>query len=150
MSTVSYETPVIQVKYHTDVMPLEQISIGDAIDVRASEDVDLLYMQFAKIPLGFSCKLPEGYCALLMPRSSTFQKFGIIQPNSPGLIDNSYSGDKDEWCMPVVALRTDVHIKKNDRIGQFIIVPKMPQLCFLTVDTLGDKNRGGFGSTGTN
>ena len=144
-------TPLtIKVKYNTDITPLQQISIGDAIDVRAAKDVDINYMEKAKIPLGFSCQLPKGYFALLMPRSSTCDKFGIIQSNSIGLIDESYCGNDDEWLMPVIGVRNDAHISKNDRIGQFIILPKMPQLNFETVDDLGNESRGGFGITGTN
>ena len=142
------EPLTIKVKYHTDIDPLQQITIGDAIDVRAAKDVHLLCMQYTKIPLGFSCKIPDGYTALLLPRSSTFEKYGIIQTNSIGCIDNSFAGDGDQWMMPVVALRTDVNIPKNTRIGQFLIIPKMPQVQFETVDSLGYKNRHGFGSSG--
>ena len=143
------EPLTIKVKYHTDIDPLQQIAIGDAIDVRAAEDVDLLYMQKTKIPLGFACQLPKGYFAMLLPRSSTFDKFGIMQTNSVGLIDESYCGNNDEWMMPVIAMKTDVHIKKNDRIGQFIILPKMPAVNFERVSDLGNADRRGFGSTGT-
>ena len=144
----SFNVEQIDVKYHTDVDPMEQKTYGDGIDVRAATDVDLKYMQSAIIPLGFSCKLPKGYFALLMPRSSTFKKYGIIQTNGVGLIDETYCGNDDEWAMPVVALRTDVHIPKNERIGQFILIPKMPIISFNTVDNLQDESRGGFGSTG--
>ena len=142
------EPLTIKVKYHTDIDPLQQIEIGDAIDVRAAEDVDLKYMQSTIIPLGFSCQLPKGYFALLLPRSSTFKRWGIIETNSCGMIDESFCGDGDQWGMPVVALRNDVHIKKNERIGQFIILPKMPTIQFEIVDSLGNENRGSFGSTG--
>jgi dUTP pyrophosphatase len=142
------EPLIIKVKYHTDIDPLQQIAIGDAIDVRAAENIDLKYMQSAIIPLGFSCQLPKGYFALLLPRSSTFKRWGIIESNSAGLIDESFCGDSDQWGMPVVALRNDVHIKKNERIGQFIILPKMPIIQFETVNSLGNENRNGFGSTG--
>ena len=142
------EPLTIKVKYHTDIDPLQQIEIGDAIDVRAAEDIDLKFMQSTIIPLGFSCQLPKGYFALLLPRSSTFKRWGIIQNNSIGLIDESFSGPNDIWGMPVVALRNDVHIKKNERIGQFIILPKMPTVQFETVDSLGNEDRGSFGSTG--
>lgn len=142
------EPLTIKVKYHTDIDPLQQIAIGDAIDVRAAEDVDLKFMQSTIIPLGFSCQLPKGYFALLLPRSSTFKRWGIIQNNSIGLIDESFSGPNDIWGMPVVALRNDVHIKKNERIGQFIILPKMPTVQFETVDDLENEDRNGFGSTG--
>lgn len=79
------EPLTIKVKYHTDIDPLQQIEIGDAIDVRAAEEVKLKYMQSAIIPLGFSCQLPKGYFALLLPRSSTFKRYGIIQTNSTGI-----------------------------------------------------------------
>ena len=144
------EPLTIKVKYHTDIDPLQQISIGDAIDVRAAEDVDLKFMQSTIIPLGFSCQLPKGYFAMLLPRSSTFKRWGIIQTNSLGVIDESFSSDEDIWGMPVVALRNDVHINKNERIGQFIILPKMPTIQFETVDSLCNERRGGFGSTGVN
>ena len=144
------EPLTIKVKYHTDIDPLQQISIGDAIDVRAAEDVDLKFMQSTIIPLGFSCQLPKGYFAMLLPRSSTFKRWGIIQTNSLGVIDESYCGNDDMWAMPVVALRNDVHINKNERIGQFIILPKMPTIQFKTVDDLENENRQGFGSTGVN
>ena len=117
----------IKVKYHTDIDPLQQIKIGDAIDVRAAKDVDLKVFESTHIPLGFSCELPKGYFELLFP---------------------TYCGDGDEWAMPVAALKTDVHISKNDRIGQFIILPKMPTIDFQPVDTLGNEDRNGFGSTG--
>lgn len=138
----------IKVKYHTNIPALQQIKGGDAIDVRAAKDVDLMYMEHTNIPLGFSCQLPEGHFALLMPRSSTFKKYGIIQTNSIGLIDESYCGNDDEWAMPVIALRTDVHIPKGERIGQFLVFPKTLYLAFHTVDDLENENRGGFGSTG--
>jgi len=142
------EPLTIKVKYHTDIDPLQQIEIGDAIDVRAAEDIHLKFMQSTIIPLGFSCQLPKGYFALLLPRSSTFKRWGIVQNNSIGLIDESFSGPNDIWGMPVVALRNDVHIKKNERIGQFIILPKMPTVQFETVDNLENEDRKGFGSTG--
>ena len=144
------EPLTIKVKYHADIDPLQQIEIGDAIDVRAAEDVDLKFMEHKKISLGFSCELPEGYFAFLLPRSSTFERWGIIQTNSIGLIDNSFNGDNDVWQMPVIALRNDVHIKKNDRIGQFVIIHKSQLVNFISVNTLGNKDRNGFGSTGVN
>lgn len=139
----------IKIKYLTeDLIPLEQLKIGDAIDVRAAENICLNKGEYKQIPLGFSCKLPDGYCAILMPRSSTFKKFGIIQANSLGLVDESYCGNNDEWQMPVYCLVDNVNIPKNERIGQFMIVPKMPNIVFEQVDDLGYEDRGGFGSTG--
>lgn len=93
--------------------------------------------------------LPSGYEAHIVPRSSTFKNFGIIQTNHCGVVDESYCGDNDQWKFPAYALR-DTAIKKNDRICQFRIVEKQPEVCFVEVEHLKEKDRGGFGSTGKN
>lgn len=137
----------IKIKYLKDIEKIEKISKGDWIDLRAAEDVELKNGEFKIIPLGFAMEIPRGYEAHLAPRSSTFKKWGIIQTNSIGVIDNSYSGDNDEWGMPVIAMR-DTKINKNDRICQFRIIESQPEIEFVEVDTLGNADRGGFGSTG--
>ena len=138
----------IDIKYHdSDLDKIEAIPNGDMIDLRSAKDYDLKSGEFALIDLGVSMKLPEGYYAILLPRSSTFKKYGIIQTNSVGIIDNSYSGDNDIWMMPVLAMR-DTHISRNDRICQFTILPK-ERFTLHTVDHLSSIDRGGFGSTGT-
>lgn len=139
----------IQIKYHTDIEPLEQKEGSDWIDLRAAEEVKMSPNQFKLIPLGVSMKLPEGYEAHIVPRSSTFKTWGIIQTNHMGVIDESYCGDDDQWMMPVLATKA-VIIHKNDRICQFRIVKKQPKIIFQEVDTLGEESRGGFGSTGIN
>lgn len=140
----------IKVKYfNKDIQPLEKIEKGDWIDLRASEDFDLDAGDFVIIPLGIGMKLPEGYEAHVVPRSSTYKKWGIIQTNSMGVIDNSYSGENDEWKFPALAMR-DTHISKNDRICQFRIVKKQPEIEIITVEHLDNESRGGFGSTGSN
>ena len=138
----------IQIKYFTDILPIEVNENGDWIDLRAAQDVDLEAGDFRLIPLGIGMKLPDGYEAHIAPRSSTFKKWGIIQVNSVGIVDNSYCGENDEWKMPVWASR-EAHIYKNDRICQFRIVESQPTISFEIVDRLKDKSRGGFGSTGT-
>uniref|UniRef100_UPI0035A08A78 dUTP diphosphatase n=1 Tax=Prevotella heparinolytica TaxID=28113 RepID=UPI0035A08A78 len=92
-------------------------------------------------------ELPKGYEAHVVPRSSTFKNFGIIQTNSMGVIDESYCGDHDEWKFPVYALR-DTSIRINDRICQFRIMEHQPAFDFVEVNSLSEKDRGGFGSTG--
>ena len=139
----------IKVKYHADILPLEINDKGDWIDLRAAEDMKLRAGHDYYIPLGISVELPEGYEAHIAPRSSAFKRWGIIQANSVGVIDHSYCGNNDIWMMPVYATRF-AEIKKNDRICQFRIVEKQPHLEFETVDHLGNKDRGGFGSTGRN
>ena len=82
-----------------------------------------------------------------MPRSSTLKNFGILQANSIGIVDESYSGDGDQWFFPAYAVR-DTVIHVNDRICQFRIVEKQPEIEFETVEQLRAESRGGFGSTG--
>lgn len=138
----------VQIKYHDDTIEkIEKIAQGDWIDLRAAETVELKAGDFKIVSLGVSMKLPEGYEAHIIPRSSTFKKWGILQTNHMGVIDNSYSGDNDIWGMPVLALR-DTLINKNDRICQFRIMKKMDDLQFNEVEHLDGKDRGGFGSTG--
>ena len=84
----------IQIKYHDpDMQKLEYIDgKSDWIDLRSSEDVEMKQGDFHLIKLGVSMKIPEGYEAHIAPRSSTFKNFGIIQTNSMGVVDNTYSG----------------------------------------------------------
>lgn len=155
----------IQIKYHGDIEPIGAIKIGDWIDLRAAENVFINEGEFALIPLGISMKLPEGYEAHIAPRSSTFKNYGIIQTNGIGVIDNSYSGTNDIWKMPVYCLKSNTdtfygnefvyeyeikgtHIRKGDRICQFRIVKKQPDIEFEEVMFLDETDRGGFGSTG--
>lgn len=120
---------------------------GDWIDLHAAEDIKLTPGSYHVISLGVSMKLPDGYEAHVAPRSSTFRNWGILQTNSVGIIDNSYCGDRDLWCMPVYATR-EAEIHKGDRICQFRIVKKMDAVSFNETEHLSDNNRGGFGSTG--
>ena len=91
--------------------------------------------------------LPEGYEAHIVPRSSTFKNYGILQTNSMGVVDYTYRGDGDQWYMPAWATR-DVTVEKNARICQFRIVRNQPRLKFTRVERLEGPDRGGFGSTG--
>ena len=137
----------IKVRYHTDIYPLEKTEEGDWIDLRVAEDVEMKAGEYKLIPLGVSMQLPPGYEALVIPRSSTFKHWGILQTNSCGLIDNSYCGDDDIWYFPALATR-DVLIEKNSRICQFRIQKKMKNVNFETVNTLNNVNRGGLGHSG--
>ena len=139
----------IRIKYFTeDIDKLDYIAgKSDWIDMRASEEVELKAGEFKLIPLGVAMQIPAGYEAHLVPRSSTFKTWGIIQTNSMGVIDGSYCGDNDMWRMPVYATR-DTVIEKNDRICQFRINKKMPDVKLVTVEHLNDIDRGGFGSSG--
>ena len=140
----------IKIKYFTDkIDKISKIEKGDWIDLRAAETVELKVGEFKLIPLGVAMQLPEGYEAHVVPRSSTFKNFGVIQTNHQGVIDNSYCGDNDQWFMPVLAMR-DTKINVNDRICQFRIVDKQPKIVFEEVLELGNNDRGGHGSTGVN
>lgn len=138
---------IIDIKYHADIDKLDMKDYGDFIDLRSAENVEIKAGEFKLINLGVSMKLPDGYWAQLVPRSSLFKNHGLIQTNSFGVIDNSYSGDNDIWMMPVYATR-DTKIEFNERIAQFRIVKSMNKVEFVIKDTLGGNDRGGFGSTG--
>ena len=139
----------IKIKYFND--KLEKLAYidgkSDWIDLRAAEDVDLKQGEFKLIPLGVAMQLPKGYEAHIVPRSSTFKNFGIIQTNHQGVVDCSYCGDNDMWRMPVIAMR-DTQIHVNDRICQFRIMKNQPEILFEEVEHLEGKDRGGFGTTG--
>ena len=139
----------INIKYLTDSIDKLTYIDGksDWIDLRAAETVDMEPMEFKLIPLGVAMQLPAGYEAHVIPRSSAFKNFGIIQANSMGLIDESYCGDNDQWYFPAIALRKTT-IRTNDRICQFRIMKHQPQIEFREVDNLNNESRGGIGSTG--
>lgn len=140
----------LKIKYFDkDIEKIKKTKKGDWIDLRSAIDKVLKKGEFALIPLGVGMILPDGYEAHIVPRSSTFKNWKILQVNSTGIIDNSYSGENDQWMMPVYATE-DTEIKKNDRICQFRIVEKMPGLDIEEVEHLNEKSRGGFGSTGKN
>lgn len=142
-----YNNLTIYIKYHNDILPIDMFENGDWIDLRAAEDIEMKAGDFRLISLGVSMQLPEGYEAHIVPRSSTYKHWGIIQANHMGVIDNSYCGDNDIWKFPAIAIR-DTQIYKNDRICQFRIVKKQPEFEFEEVDYLENNDRGGFGSTG--
>lgn len=145
----SRNAKIIKIKYHSDEIEKLRYIDGksDWIDLRAAEDVTLKAGEFKLISLGVSMELPEGYEAHIVPRSSTYKNFGIIQTNHCAVIDNSYCGDNDIWKYPAYALRdTEIHV--NDRICQFRIIKNQPKLYFDEVETLGNADRGGIGSTG--
>lgn len=140
----------LRIKYFDkSIEKLKKTEKGDWIDLRSAIDISLKKGDFGLIPLGVGMLLPDGYEAHIVPRSSTFKNWKIIQTNSVGIIDNSYSGENDQWMMPVYAVE-DTEIKKNDRICQFRILKKMPAIEIQEVEHLNDVSRGGFGSTGKN
>lgn len=139
----------IKIKFENEICQDFELVEGksDWIDLKSAEDVELKKFEYKLINLGFAAKLPENYEAHVVPRSSTYKNFGIIQSNSMGVIDNSYCGNNDYWKFPVIALR-DTKIKKGDRICQFRIFKKMDDIAFEKVEFLSSSDRGGFGSTG--
>ena len=146
---ITTQLPVIKIRYHREKYPtLPDIKkMGNFTDLYSAETVILKKGEFKLIPLGVSMKLPEGYWAQIVPRSSTYKKYKIIQANSFGVIDTSYCGDDDMWMLPVIAME-DTIIPANERICQFTIHEDV-DFALVTVDKLEGPNRGGFGSTGT-
>ena len=138
---------IIKVKYLKDIQKIERFNVGDWIDLRAAEDVTMKAGEYRMIPLGVAMELPKGYEALVAPRSSTFRKYGILLANSIGIIDEAYKGDNDEWNFLAYAVR-DTQIRKNERICQFRIIQHQPLIHLQEVESLGNDDRGGIGSTG--
>lgn len=122
---------------------------SDWIDLRAREDIEIFEGGFKLIPLGVAIQLPQGYEAIIAPRSSTYKNFYLLQTNSIGVVDETYCGDNDEWKLPVIAT-SNTKIKKGERICQFRIIEHQPELEIEEVEVLGNADRGGIGSTGTN
>lgn len=103
------------------------------------------------IRLGFACKLPEGYHACILPRSSTFPVYHILLVNSMGIIDGKYCGNQDEWMLSVyipAEFKDSVKLPRDVRIAQFEIRKDCEDLDFIEVEELANEDRGGFGSTG--
>lgn len=159
----------IRVKYFEGATKLKKITKGNWIDVYANKDTFVKDGDRAMIPLGFALELPKGYEGHLAPRSSTFKTWGVIQTNSVGVVDDTYIGDDDQWHMPVYCLQgkdkkkeieyynecsytetlvEGTWIRKGDKIGQFRIMEVMPNFEFEEVDSFGNEDRGGFGTTG--
>lgn len=139
----------IKIKYKEGVDPITILPNGDWIDLRCAEDTTLKAGEFKYIPLGVAMQLPEGFEAIVVPRSSTFAKYGVLQTNSMGVIDNSYCGNNDWWHFPALAMR-DTFIPKNARICQFRLLPNQMNIIMQKVNLLSSNDRGGLGSTGTN
>lgn len=138
----------IKIKYFTnEIDKITKIEKGDWIDLRSATTIELNKGEFKLIPLGIAMQLPNGYEAHIVPRSSTYKNFGVIQTNHQGVVDESYCGDNDQWFFPAYALR-DTVINVNDRICQFRIVEKQPEISFEEVECLGNEDRSGCGSTG--
>ena len=141
-------TKKINIKYFNKTMqPVTILENGDWVDLRSAETVELKKGEFKLIPLGIGMKLPKGYEAHVVPRSSTYKNYKVLMTNHMGVIDNSYSGNDDQWHFPALAME-DTIIKKSERICQFRIVKKQPDIKFEIVESLDAVSRGGFGSTG--
>lgn len=150
------------VRENDSILKVIKLSQGDWLDLATAEDVTLTKGDFYLISLGVRMQLPKGFEAHLVPRSSTFKKWGIMQGNSIGIIDNSYQGRQDIWRFPAYAIRK-TEIPKATRICQFRIVPSMnagfwvklkwlftKKVEFIEEEYISDEDssRGGFGSTG--
>lgn len=136
----------MKVKINTHGNALPEVH-GEWIDLCTAEDVTLDFLEYKIISLGVSIEIPAGYYAHVVPRSSTFGKWGILLANSMGVIENDYCGDGDVWGYPALCLRKEgTRIPKGTRICQFRLVEKALDMEFVQVESLGNRDRGGFGS----
>lgn len=138
---------IIKIKLLRGINTVSPQDHSDWIDLRAAEEINLNAGEYKAIPLGAAIELPKGYEAIMAPRSSTFKHYGILMANSIGVIDESYKGDNDEWHFLAYATRNTV-IHAGERICQFRIIKHQPSYFMRWVQCLGNKNRGGIGSTG--
>jgi len=139
----------LKIKYHVKELKKLRYIDGksDWIDLRVAENVSMKQGEYRLISMGISVEIPKGYEMLIVPRSSAYKNFGILQTNAMGVVDESFCGDNDIIHMPILAMRdTEIHI--NDRIGQFRLMPHQPEVHFIEVDHLDNEDRGGFGTTG--
>lgn len=142
----------IKIKYfNEDPILLTDIEQGDWIDIPLPQDLHLLGDPFKLVPLGIAMQLPKGYEAHVVPRSSTFMKYGLIQTNHQAVIDESYNGPDDQWYWPCFRLVNKPELRKiprGVRLCQFRIMKKQPKVTFKESTLENNKNRDGLGSTG--
>lgn len=136
----------LKVKINTHGNKLPEVH-GEWIDLYTAEDAELKQFEFKIISLGVSMKMPEGYYAHIVPRSSAFKNFGVLMTNSMGVIENDYSGPDDIWGFPALAMRETV-IPKGTRLCQFRLFKSAEPVEFVQVEKMEGPNRGGFGSSG--
>ena len=142
----STETKILRVKFHEKPYVIERH--GDWYDLKTAEEVHMRRGDFKYISLGISVELPKGFEAIVAPRSSAFNKYGIVMTNSIGVIDEDFNGDGDIWHFPALCLWKETTIPEGTRICQFRIIEHQPDLLFTISSVLGNENRGGLGSTG--
>ena len=135
----------IKVKVNDDRLLFK---FGDWVDLKTIEPIEMSKFDYQNIKLNVCVELPKGYEALLIPRSSTFSRYGIIMVNGIGLIDEDYNGNDDVWQFPALCMREHTFIPKGSRIAQFRIMKHQPKLKIEYVTKLSENNRGDIGSTG--
>ena len=140
-----YVNQIVKIKYFDKTLS-ELECYGDWIDLYNKEEVSLKVSEHKLIHLNVAIKLPKGYEAYILPRSSTFKNYGLLIANSMGVVDNAYCGDNDEWKLSAIATK-EITIPKGSRIAQFRIIPSQ-NVKLKTVDSLNGSDRGGFGSSG--
>lgn len=136
----------VDIVYCRDVQEIKQQTKGAAaFDLYAAEAFKIVKKGFNyAIPTGIMCAIPSGVCALILERSSTFNR-GLSLCNKVGLVDSDYRG---ELLLNMLALE-DGEIKIGDRIAQLLFLSVVP-VEFNVVNKLKGTKRGagGFGSTG--
>lgn len=130
-----------------NIKKLEQLDKGDWIDLPVHTDYTYKKGDTVTVSFEFAINLPEGMEAHILPRSSTFQNYGLLLTNSMGVIDNSYCGNNDIWKAKFYATK-DGKINAGERVAQFRLMNNQHRVMWLEVDDLGTEDRGGYGSTG--
>jgi dUTP pyrophosphatase len=139
----------IKIKRFDKTLPLPEYKSKGAValDLYAREDITIQPGKVKLIPLNVAIQIPEGYFVLLVNRSSTY-KLGITCINGLGVGDHDFCGDNDEYMFPALNYTNKVvDIEKGTRCCQMLILP-VANVIVKEVEKMGNKDRGGFGSTG--
>lgn len=128
-------------------LPAHKTDGAVAVDICSRLDVTIEPKQIAYIPMNVAIKIPDGYFIMQAPRSST-HKLGLMSINSVGIFDRDYCGDNDEYHFAAYNF-TDksVTVEKGTRLAQLILI-KCENFDIEEVETMGESDRGGFGTTG--
>lgn len=122
---------------------------GDAgADLCSTEDVTLAPGERRLVSTGIAMALPDGYVALVHPRSGLAARHGLSIVNAPGTIDAGYRGEV-KVCLVNLDPSTPITLSRGDRIAQ-LVIQRVEQAVFAEVDALPESARGsgGYGSTG--
>ena len=140
----------VRIKRIDPTLPLPRYATGGAVafDLCARNAVTIGPGETARVPCNVVIEVPPGYALLVVSRSSTPVRKGLLKANGVGVIDQDYCGDGDEiQALFHNVTATPVTVERGERIAQALLVPA-PRVTWEEVARFTGDDRGGFGSTG--